>query len=130
MMMVGEWKRFIQIDSVAVVHFPKRSDGVQSMSETGTQRFKPPGNEYFYPPVRPDPMRLAIDTFWAVLRNTPATDRKLFRKAAAKVEKVVQEYWRNQIVVCGPLPRLQKSDKCDGLRGLWKMGYACQERQC
>jgi hypothetical protein len=73
----------------------------QSMSETGAKLFKPPGNEYFYPPVRPDLMRLAIEAFWSVLRNTPADDRNLFRKAAAKVEKVVQEDWRNQMSYVG-----------------------------
>ena len=91
--------------------------------------FRPPGNEYFYPPVRPDLMRLAIDAFWGVLRNTPATDRKLFRKAAAKVEKVVQEDWRNQMSYVGRCHAFRNLINAIGFRGLWEMGYGCQGRQ-
>jgi hypothetical protein len=85
-----------------------------SMSDTGVGRLD---KEHFYPPVRPDLMWLAIDAFWAVLRNAPADDRKRFRKAAAKVEKVVQEDWRNQMSYVGRCHAFRNLINAIGLEG-------------
>lgn len=50
-----------------------------------------------FPPVRIDLMRKAMEHFFATLERSPPDDRNRYKKAAAAVEKVVEDDWRHQM---------------------------------
>jgi hypothetical protein len=87
----------------------------------GTGALPPQSNkEYLYPPVRLDLMRQAIDAFFGVLRQSSRPDAKLFRKAASKVEKVVQDDWTKQQSYVGRCHAFRNLINAVGLEGFGK----------